>query len=428
MQRERRALAALVSLAFALRLTWVLVASRADFAANDSLFYWMNANSLAHGDVYSQTPGIASARWPPGYPAVLSVLVRIFGHHPIAGEILNAVLGAVTVLLLYLLVKPYFGKRVAFIAASMLCVMPGPILWTDLLMTETLFTLMLVAFFLLVLRSRPSFRWAAIIGVYVGLATLTRSEALIWLTVPLVLWAREIGWKKVLPRLAVTGATVLLVLMPWTIRNSRAMGSFVMLSTNGGQTLWAGHNPNADGMQNYPSPELEASFGTGAEWEINWYKGLQGDAVHYMLTHPLRELELIPLKLIALNRGDSNAFDWLNQEPNRTLGSTATAYVSAMADFAWFVLLALTLVGVVGLHRSLWRTRLMVGITAAFGTALFVYGFLYYGNYRYRLPYEPLMMVVAALVVDRGWRGLAIIRAADADADAGAADNGRPGN
>jgi hypothetical protein len=37
---------------------------------------------------------------------------------------------------------------------------------------------------------------------------------------------------------------------------------------------------------------------------------------------------------------------------------------------------------------------------------LVLYGFVYYGNYRYRLPYEPLMMVVAALVVDRGWRGL----------------------
>ena len=330
-----------------------------------------------------------------------------------AGEILNAFLGAATVPLLYVLVKAHFGRRVGFIAAAMLCVMPGPILWTELLMTETLFTLMFVGFLLLVMRARPSWRWAIGLGIYVGLATLTRSEALIWLTIPLVLWWREIGWKRSLSRVVVAGVTMLVVLMPWTIRNARAMDSFVLLSTNGGQTLWAGHNPNANGMQNYPTEEHEASFGTGAEWEVKWYKGLQSEALHYMATHPVRELALIPAKLIALNRGDSYAFDWLNQEPDPLLGSTATAYVSMFADLAWFSLLSLTLLGVVVLHRSLWRTRLMVAIATAFGTALFVYGFLYYGNYRYRIPYEPLMMVVAALVVDRGWRGLGLMCAAD---------------
>ena len=37
----------------------------------------------------------------------------------------------------------------------------------------------------------------------------------------------------------------------------------------------------------------------------------------------------------------------------------------------------------------------------SFATVLFLYGFLYYGNYRYRLPYKPLMAVVAAAFVTR---------------------------
>jgi hypothetical protein len=37
---------------------------------------------------------------------------------------------------------------------------------------------------------------------------------------------------------------------------------------------------------------------------------------------------------------------------------------------------------------------------------LFLYGFLYYGNYRYRLPYTPMMIVVAAMVLAKTWDGL----------------------
>lgn len=412
MSLERRRLLALFGVALALRLAWVLWASRDGFPLNDSMFYHYGAINIAEGQQYGPF-GVPSARWPPGYPALLSVVYRFTDGSALSGEVLNAFLGALTVPLLYFLAKPLTGARVAFIAAAMLCVMPGPILWTDMIITETLFTLLVVLYFMLLMRSRPTWKWAVAIGVFVGLATLTRSEALIWMIVPLVLWRREAGWKVAVPRIAVASLVVLAVLSPWTIRNARTMDAFIPLSTNGGETLWAGHNPGANGMQNYPSDELRASFGTGKEWEVNINKGLQREAIKYMLTHPVRELVLIPQKLIALNRGDSWAFTWLNQAPYKTLGGTATTLISVVADLAWFTLLALTLMGVVGLGRAMWRQRLMVAMATMFVTLLFVYGFLYYGNYRYRLPYEPLMMIVAALVVDRGWQGLKAARAVD---------------
>lgn len=415
MSRERRALVVLFLVALAIRLAWVLSASRNGFAENDSLFYHVVATNIAKGDVYGSIFGEPSARWPPGWPATLAVLYRVFGYHPLAGEVFNAVVGALTVPLLHRLVRPHFGARVALIAAAMLCVMPGPILWTDMLVTETLFTFLLVVFFLLVMRASPSWKWAAALGLYVGLVAMVRSEAVIWMTVPLVLWWRQAGWRAAVPRMAAAGAVFLLVLTPWAIRNTQAMGAFVPLSTNAGETLYAGHNPNANGMQNYPSAELTASFGepNTAEWEVAWSKGLQREAISWAVHHPVQELELIPKKVLALHRGDSHAFDWLNMQPFPTVGPTWTTYISVVADFAWFTLLALTLVGVAALGRAVWRRRLMVAIATMFVTILVMYGFVYYGNYRYRLPYEPLMMVVAALVVDRGWTGLRLAREAD---------------
>lgn len=412
MSRERRTLVVLFLVALAVRLAWVLSVSRDGLAKNDSLFYHLVAYNIGHGGVYGSPYGVPTARWPPGWPSMLAVLYRVFGYHTVVGEVFNAFLGAVTVPLLHRLVKPHFGTRVALIAAGMLAVMPGPILWTDLLVTETVFTLLLVVFFLLVMRASPTWKWAAALGLYVGLVAMVRSEAIIWMAVPLVLWWRQAGWRVAVPRMAAAGAVFLLALVPWAVRNTQAMGAFVPLSTNAGETLYAGHNPNANGMQNHPSDELSATFGTPGtpEWEVAWSKGLQREAVSWAVHHPVGELKLIPKKILALNRGDSWAFEWLNMEPYPTLGTMWTTYLSVVADFAWFTLLALTLIGAVALGRATWRHPLMTSIAAMFGTLLVMYGVVYYGNYRYRLPYEPLMMVVAALVVDRGWQGLRAAR------------------
>jgi len=202
---------------------------------------------------------------------------------------------------------------------------------------------------------------------------------------------------------------IAVVLTPWTIRNERVFHSFIPLALNSGDTLWAGHNPAANGAQNYPSEELMARFAGNAEEPqktVLIAKGMQHEAIQFMVHHPLTELRLIPQKLIALMRGDSHAFDWLNGDNYPTLSDQATVYVGTVADAAWFALLALCLLGVFGLGRELWRTPLLRAIRVSFITALVLYGFLYYGNYRYRLPYEPLMMVVAALVFDRLWSAL----------------------
>jgi hypothetical protein len=210
-------------------------------------------------------------------------------------------------------------------------------------------------------------------------------------------------------RLAAAVVVIAVVLTPWTIRNERVFHSFIPLALNSGDTLWAGHNPAANGAQNYPSDELLARLaGNAAEPQktVVVAKGMQHEAIQFMVHHPLTELRLIPQKLIALMRGDSYAFEWLNADPYPTLGNSAAVYVGVVSDMAWYALLALCLVGVFGLRRDLWRTPLLRAIRVSFITALVLYGFVYYGNYRYRLPYEPLMMVVAALVLERTWTSL----------------------
>jgi hypothetical protein len=172
--------------------------------------------------------------------------------------------------------------------------------------------------------------------------------------------------------------------------------------------LWSGHNDDATGAQMYPPPEYDDSFDqTLPELELQTSQALRNDAIEYLFTHPLRELELIPLKLLHLNRGDSYVFDWVNAPGDREappLSDLAVERIGVVADFGYYALLTLTLLGAFVLGRRFWGSLIGRVIATSLVTAVFLYGFVYYGNYRYRFPYEPLMVIVAATLVTAVFR------------------------
>ena len=184
------------------------------------------------------------------------------------------------------------------------------------------------------------------------------------------------------------------------------MDAFVPVATNASATLWSGHHAGATGGQTYPPESYYLQFDQEPPLrELQSGKALRNDAIEYMLTHPLHELQLIPLKLIHLNRGDSYALDWVNDAPGvAPIAPINVERISVLADAGYYGLLAVFLLGSAYLGRSFWLTRIgRASSSPSFLTALFLYGFLYYGNYRYRLPYEPLMVLVAAAFVTRIW-------------------------
>ena len=282
---------------------------------------------------------------------------------------------------------------------------PGPILWTDLLVTETLYTGMFVLFLLVLAHATPTWRWIVLIGAIIGIGALVRGEALTWGLLPIVLFWRDLPRAELAKRIAGAAAVAIVCLMPWTIRNAIVMDAFVPVATNASATLWSGHHAGATGGQTYPPEEFYLQFDQEPPLrELQSGSALRRDAIEYMVTHPLRELQLVPLKLIHLNRGDSYALDWVNDAPGvAPISPINVERIGVIADVGYYGLLTLFLLGAVVLGRPFWRTRMGRVFAASFLTALFLYGFLYYGNYRYRLPYEPLMVLVAAAFLTQLW-------------------------
>jgi hypothetical protein len=117
------------------------------------------------------------------------------------------------------------------------------------------------------------------------------------------------------------------------------------ISANIGATLYAGHNRRAAGYSSFPRPAVTANIPTspGAKQQVTVWNRLQKRATDYMLKHPLRELQLIPLKLINLNSGDAAAVEWINevQKGRPPVIKKFAVPLRIVADFAW---LATTLV------------------------------------------------------------------------------------
>jgi 4-amino-4-deoxy-L-arabinose transferase-like glycosyltransferase len=401
--------AVLFTVALALRVGWVLAVDRKGFALNDALMYHSTAENLSRGNGYVPFTGGPTARWPPGFSTVLGGLYWLFGIHPVVGELFNAVVGAVTVVILMLIAERTLDRATAIVAGAMLAVLPGAIMWTDVLVAETLYTALFMSAVLILVRSRPTWTWLLGFGVAVGIGALVRGEALTWLVLPIAMWWRLVPWRQLARVTLVAVVAAVSVTLPWTLRNAVVMDAFVPIATNASETLWSGHNADATGAQVYPPESYDDRFDqTLPALELQRARALRSDALEYMVKHPLRELELIPLKLVHLNRGDSYVLDWVNAPgTNETppISAVQAERIGVVADLGYYGLLTLTVLGAFVLGRRFWRSRIGRIACASFATALFLYGFVYYGNYRYRLPHEPLMVLIASALVTRTFRG-----------------------
>ena len=403
-------------LALVLRLAFVLAFGRTQtfnagpgFGFSDTFFYsWVGAAlSQGHGFTFLGRP---SAHWPPGYPVLLAGVYKVFGADTRNALVANAVLGALTVPLVYLIGLRTFGRPAAVVAAAALALLPGQILIGDVALAETFYVFELVAFVALaiVLSRRP--RSLVVLGVVAGLAALTRGEGLLFPLIVLGMWWAARGRRVALRDTAAVVAVMVLTIAPWTIRNAIVMHGFVPVATNASATLWSGHNDRADGGPVYQSPaELAAQAHLS---EVDASTKVRNEAIDWAVSHPLRELELIPLKLNALARGDSEVVStWIDASGQRPLGARLAALASGLADLGSYALIGALLASLVLFGRSLWRVPAMRGVLLFLAAAVPLYGFVYYGNVRYRIPLEPLMLLVVAPAAAWAWERRGSMRA-----------------
>lgn len=232
----------MVLVALALRL--VVVAADSGYEpANDAFEYDYYARSIAAGDGYPESGyllyGGPTAIRGPGYPYLLGGVYALSGDSRLAGQLAGAALGALTVLLLYLIVARIWGRRTGLAAAALAAAFPPLVLLSRDLVSETLFLPLVLAAALCVLefrRSGGTLRWAAAAGALCGLAALTRNAGIaLVLPIALGVWtARPALRPRSLSAPAIAVACALLTVAPWLVRDAAEFGQFVPLTTSSG--------------------------------------------------------------------------------------------------------------------------------------------------------------------------------------------------
>jgi hypothetical protein len=261
----RWALMAIVAAAAAARIVWALVWADPPVGnLTDPVLYSLLADQVAHGNGFSYPgadPG-PTAYYPPGYPLTLAAVVVVVGLLP--GDIslwaiavtLNIVLSVITVGMVFELGRRLVNVPVGLIAGAVMAFWPNAIVHTGLVMTETLFLFLFCAMLLVALASpavarAPGWRRVVATGVLFGLAGMVRPTSFVIAPLFLLLWWPS-GAAVAVKRTAVVGVAVAAMILPWTVRNSVEMEAPVLISTNLGDNVCIGNNPEATGAYQLP--------------------------------------------------------------------------------------------------------------------------------------------------------------------------------
>ncbi len=418
-RQQRRWLVGIIALAGILRLVWVLYATREPVSlaiSGDTYAYYHYGQELAGGRGYINIiNGQPTAYYPIGYPAILAVLFWIVQHTPIpdnlalAGTLLNSALGTASVGLIFVIARRLFGTRTGLVAAGIVAVVPGLIFYVATLQLETAFIFLVLGAIAVLVRhdwstGPPSRARLAAFGALLGLSALVRPFSVPLLAgLDVAVLLTGVGWRRAAGAVGWAALAMVVVVAPWTIRNLVVMDAFVPFSTNAGDTLCIDRSVDATGTFRWATHD-GCVTGEGIppeEYEVHQNAANTRVALDFIRDHPGKELELIPKRawymmkhdhdgLAAVEGGDNNPF----------LGDRVRTVLARTADWFFYALVALSLVGLPGFFRRRRPDRVLV--FAALMT-LFAVPLMLWGNTRFHVPMLPLMAVAAAIPLTRAW-------------------------
>jgi hypothetical protein len=238
-RREGRAALAVVALALALRVGYVLSQGAPAPLAGDAAEYRAYASSVASTGRFEGPNGARGTRMP-GYPLFLAALETAAGPSTRTVQWAQCLLGALTCLFVFLwagsLLRPPWALACGLAAACSYDLI-APASWT---LTECLYSFLLAASFcFLSLRGFTVRRRALLGGLFFGLTSLVRPEVLPFAA--LTLAASPLLLKGFARRHAALGLGIFIALGSlWVGRNALVFRRFIPVSTVGGFNLYCG--------------------------------------------------------------------------------------------------------------------------------------------------------------------------------------------
>lgn len=419
-------LISIFAISLTIRLIWWSVAhfyGAYTFTTHDSAQYLQLAHNLLHHGEFSQSlsaPFYPDVVRTPGYPLWL-VLFGWMNSPTGVIALVQSVIGALvpvvvakTALALKLRLTGWAGLLLALDAAL--------VVFTPLVLTDGVFTLVFALWFHLLVTARSGYGWMTA-ALLAGVLVLIRPSGLA-LPLATLVWAIvRIGWK---PLSAGVGLLALLLPFGWMLRNYSAQNTFT-LSTIGPNTLYLFHaaavkaqgeqrsfnavqsamiedlnqrfdwanDPNA--ISDFLAYCKHASIGIYRQYPIAAAKVTASNLVAFIAKPPRGYFD----DALGLKKGYDPVTGFQADESQgiaqRLMAKTSSVTI-ALSGYQFALQVLQTVLFALGM-RSLWRINRRLSLFVA---ALFAYFWLSSAitqtDARFRLPVLPLMAVCWAAV------------------------------
>ncbi|MBK8900077.1 MAG: glycosyltransferase family 39 protein [Anaerolineaceae bacterium] len=362
----------------------------------DSLTYLFQAQTLARGDLWAAAPPlpqffeqefllVQNGRWfgkyPPGYPAILAlgVLLR-------APWLINPLLAALTVPLLYQLGRRVYDGRIALLAAGLMSLSPFFLFLSGSHMAHAAELFWLVLFMLswrmavggekqehrvTQRRHRGAQRvgWAVVAGLAAGMAFLTRQLTAVAIIAPFFLlttWTSPLSWRSRLQRGAIWLAGLLplvglLFVYQWAVTGDPWQDPRLL--------YWPYDQPGfGDDVGEAPNlltiGPLDEEPGYIIVWQTDPNQPPRGHTPQRGLHNILRNWQALQTDLFGWLPLLTFSFLWLGFLLKNRQPSAAPSF-GAPSHFDW-ILLA-TLVSLVAAEAFYWHSGIMYGPRYLYG-------------------------------------------------------------
>lgn len=384
-------------IALGIRINAVLQ-EKATVLRGDATSYDEIAMSLALGKGYRYGGGAGelTASRVPLYPLFLAGIYRTVGHNYRAARMAQAILSAITVLLIALWADILFGGWSAPIAAFIASIYPvfyDYYFSCPALITETLYTFMFTAalYTFYAYWTRPWWLLGVISGFFWGLVNLTRPVSLPLLAVlPVILILLRYPFRQVIRYTGTVWLMVLLTMAPWMIRNYLLFRDTVAVSTDGPVNLYLAFHPNNwDGIgantvyEDYlPEEHRLEALGMPEAERANYFlrKGLG-----FIRDDPAHASYLIFRRILLYMDPRTTLF---HKEDKRQIITWGYLFVLAGTVIGFFLSLKYKI-----------RRREIFSLVLIFSYFVLFHGFMA-ASERYRFPNEPILIVITSFVLN----------------------------
>jgi tetratricopeptide (TPR) repeat protein len=409
-RRERFFLLGLLLLSLLLRLLYLAEMAGTPFLATlrlDELYHNNWAVSIAAGNVLGDQVFFRA----PLYAYWLGAVFAVFGHSYVIPRILQHLLGAFVVLMVYVLTRRFFGRKSAAVASLLVATYAPLIYIEDKFLLESLLVPELTVLILLLvnLRDSPtSVKWVAA-GILFGLISITRplllpTGALLVALVAAWGWKAHGARKTLLWGAALLGGSFL-VIAPVTIRNYVIGKEFVLIASQGGINFSIGNNPQADGF----SSTLPGAAGNRWEYRDMQYQASEalgrpaspGEVDRYWLARGMEFIRTEPGKALSLMLKKLYLFWNRTEIPN----NGSFYFTAGQSKLLTYLPTGFWLLGPLGLLGMLlaWRGRKEVRFVVLFVLLYIMSVLLFFVCDRFRLPVVPFLAGFAGFAAVSLW-------------------------